>query len=466
MALLADRDLEMFRDQFPGVVLTSGDADYDEARSLCNGDIDRRPAVIARCSTATDVAEAIRFGRRLGLEIAVRGGGHSFAGASVVEGGLMIDLSPMRTVSVDSEARRAVCGGGATLGDLDAATQAHGLAVTAGIVSHTGVGGLTLGGGMGWLTHRAGLTIDNLVEAQVVTADGAVLRAADDENADLFWAIRGGGGNFGVVTSFTYRLHEIGPIIQFGLFFYGLDQAPEALRHSRELMASLPVQAGALTFGLSAPPERFVPEEYHFTPGYAVIVIGFGSPEEHERIVAPLRDALPPLFELVTRMPYVELQKMFDEAAGWGLHAYEKGLYLDDLSEDAITVLAEHLPRKSSPLSLVGIYPLDGAYLQVGEDETAFGGRRATHCYMVTVAAMCPDPEQLPAERAWVRSFWDGLRPAAIGSGAYINTMSEYDEDRVRASYGPTKYQRLATIKAKYDPANIFHLNSNIKPAG
>jgi hypothetical protein len=466
MALLADRDLEMFRDQFSGVVLTSGDADYDEARSLCNGDIDRRPAVIARCSTATDVAEAIRFGRRLGLEIAVRGGGHSFAGTSVVEGGLMINLSPMRTVSVDPEARRAVCGGGATLGDLDAATQAHGLAVTAGIVSHTGVGGLTLGGGMGWLTHRAGLTIDNLVEAQVVTADGAVLRAAEDENADLFWAIRGGGGNFGVVTSFTYRLHEIGPMIQFGLFFYGADQAAEALRHSRELMAGLPAQAGALTIGTSAPPEPFVPEQYQFTPGYAVIVIGLGSPEEHERIVAPLRDALPPLFELVTPMPYVELQKMFDESAGWGLHTYEKGLYLDDLSEDAITVLAEHLPRKSSPLSLVGIYPLDGAYLQVGDDETAFGGRRATRCYMVTVAAICPDPEQLPAERAWVRSFWDALRPAATGSGAYINTMSEYDEDRVRASYGPTKYQRLATIKAKYDPANIFHLNSNIKPAG
>jgi FAD/FMN-containing dehydrogenase len=465
MPQFTDHDLEAFRGQLCGVVSTPGDPYYDPARSVWNGDINRHPAVIARCSTETDVVEALQFGRRHGLEIAVRGGGHSSSGASVVEGGLMVDLSPMRMVSVDPAIRRAVCGGGATLADLDAATQAHGLAVTTGIVSHTGVGGLTLGGGMGWLTHKAGLTIDNLVEAQVVTAEGDILRASADENSDLFWAIRGGGANFGVVTSFTYNLHQIGPIIQFGLFFYGPDQSVEALRLSRELMASLPSQAGALTFGISAPPEPFVPERYHFMPGYAVMVVGFGSTEEHERVVAPLRDALAPLFELVTPMPYVELQKMFDEAASWGLHAYDKALYLDDLSDDAITTLAEQLPRKESPLSLVGIYPLDGTYLQVADDETAFGGHRSSARYLVTVAAQCAEPAQLPAERAWVRSFWEALRPAAIGSGAYINTMSEYDEDRVRATYGPEKYERLASLKAKFDPGNVLHLNTNIKPA-
>jgi FAD/FMN-containing dehydrogenase len=464
MALSFASGVETFRARFGGEVVVPGDPSYDEVRSVWNGDIDRYPAVIARCSTADQVAAALKFGRREGLEISVRGGGHSFAGFSVCNGGLMINLSEMRQVSVDPGTRRARCGGGATWADVDAATQPYGLAVPGGIVSHTGIAGLTLGGGMGWLTHRAGLTCDNLVSAEVVTADGRILTASAQENADLFWAIRGGGGNFGIVTSFEYRLHEAGPLAHLGLFFWGVDQGAEALRLSRDFAAALPAAMGTIIAGLCAPPQPFVPEQYHFVPGYALLVAGWGSAEDHEQAVKPIRQALPPLFELVTPIPHTELQKMFDEAYHWGIFAYEKALYLDELTDEAIAVVTEHVPRMSSPLSFVPILRLDGAYLQVADDETAFGGSR-TPCYALNIAAASSSPEGLEADRAWVRSFWEALRPHAGGSGSYVNFMAEHDDDRVRASYGPTKYERLAHIKAAYDPDNVFHLNANITPA-
>jgi FAD/FMN-containing dehydrogenase len=464
MASVSDSSVETFRKEFGGQVLAGGDAGYDEARSVWNGDIDRRPAVIARCSTAGDVAKAIGFARSEGLEIAVRGGGHNFAGTGVCEGGLMIDLSGMREVVVDAAARRARCAGGATWADLDGATQAFGLAVTGGFISHTGVGGLTLGGGMGWLTRKAGLSCDNLVSAEVVTADGRILTASAEENADLFWAIRGGGGNFGVVTSLEFRLHEVGPMVNLALFFYSVEQGAHALRSARDYIKTAPEGVAPFIGGLSAPPAPFVPEQYQLMPGFGVLVVGWGTPEEHAAAIAPIRDAAPPLFEFVTPIPYAELQKMFDEGNPWGILAYEKALYLDELTDAAIDVFVDFLPRKLSPLSFVPVFPLGGAYREPAEADTAFGGSRNAG-FVFNIAAICPTPELLEADRAWVREFWEALRPYATGTGSYVNFIADPDEDRVRASYGAEKYDRLARIKSEYDPDNVFHLNANIKPA-
>jgi hypothetical protein len=456
--------VETLRAVMGGPVIGPADGDYDQARRVWNAGIDRRPAMIARCASAADVAAAVTFAAEHDLEITVRGGAHSMSGASVADRGLMIDLSQLNQVSVDPQAKRARAGGGALLAGLDAATQAHGLAVPAGVVSHTGVGGLTLGGGMGWLTRQAGLSIDNLVSAQVVTADGQIRRAAVDENPDLFWAIRGGGGNFGVVTEFEFRLHEVGPVVQVGLLFWGLEQGPDMLRLAREIIAALPRELNIIIAGLNAPPAPFVPEQHHHRPGYALAVAGFGSAGQHHQVLARIRQALPPLWEFATPMPYVALQQMLDEANAWGFHTYDKGTYLEDLSDEAIEIVAGHLPRKSSPLSALLFYRLDQAYSQAGEDDTAFSGGRSPR-FAVFIVAVCPTPQLLAADRTWARSFWEALRPHSPGPGSYVNAMTEFDDDRVRAAYGPAKYDRLATIKAKYDPQNLFHHNANIQPA-
>jgi FAD/FMN-containing dehydrogenase len=295
--------VDALRDQVRGDVLVAGDEGYDQARAVWNGDIDRRPAVIVRCAGTGDVQAALRHAVEHGLEVALRGGAHSIAGMSVVDDGMMIDLSRMNAVVVDTETCRAQVGGGALLADLDAATQQHGLAVPAGIISHTGVGGLTLGGGMGWLTRKHGLTIDNLVAAEVVTADGRVLRATEDEQADLFWALRGGGGNFGVVTEFELALHAVGPTVHFGMVFWGLDQRRDALRVCREVVASLPDDVNVVIGAVNAPPEPFVPQEHQMAPGIAALVVGFGAEEEHEQVLARLRGGLAPLWEFATPMP-------------------------------------------------------------------------------------------------------------------------------------------------------------------
>lgn len=456
--------LDGLRASMAGAVIDREDPGYDEARKLWNGSIDRHPAVIARCASPADVAAAILFARQHALEIAVRGGAHSMPGVSTVEDGLVIDLSALNQVSVDPVAKRARVGGGALLGDLDAATQEHGLAVPAGLVSHTGVGGLTVGGGMGWLTRLGGLTIDNLVSAEVVTADGRILRAADDENDDLFWAIRGGGGNYGVVTEFEFRLHDVGPICHLGLLFWSLDDGAEMLRMAREMIPGLPPTINVIIAGLHAPPAPFVPEQHRLQPGYALMIVGFGSADEHAATLQSLRDGLPPLWEFVDSIPYVALQQMLDEANAWGFYGYDKGSYVADLSDEAIAVVTEQLPAKSSPLSVLLFYRLDGAYSQVPEDATAFSGGRSPR-YAVFIIGLCPVPELLEAERAWVRSFWEALRPHSIDIGSYVNALSDVDEDRLRASYGPAKYERLAAIKRSYDPDNVFHRNANIKPA-
>lgn len=464
MAQVSGVDVEALRTAITGQVFLPDDAGYEEARTVWNGAIDRRPAVIARCVNAADVSTAIGFARAQDLEIAVRGGAHNTGGNSTVDGGLQIDLSLMRTVTVDPEARRARVGGGALLGDLDAATQAHGLAVPAGVVSHTGVGGLTLGGGMGWLTRKAGLSIDSLVSAEVVTADGRILQASEHDNSDLFWAIRGGGGNFGVVTNFEFVVHPAGPLVQFALLFWSLDRTAEVLRLAEELVTTLPADLNIIMGGLNAPPAPFVPEQHRFQPGFALLITGFGSEQEHAAVVERLREKLPPLFDFITPMPFVELQKLIDEANAFGLLAYDKGLYLGELSEGAIAVVAEHLPRKASPLSLVLFYRLDGAYSEVPEEQTAFGGGRSPR-WNVFLIALADNPASLEADRQWVRTLWEALQPHALVIGSYVNGETEFEDERVRSSYGPAKYERLARIKATYDPDNVFHRNANISPA-
>jgi FAD/FMN-containing dehydrogenase len=457
--------VEALRSAMAGPVLLPGDEGYDKARAIWNGDIDRRPTAVAQCRTPDDVAAALRFAQQEGLEVAVRGGAHAFSGNAVCDDGLMIDLSAMREVRVDPESRRAVVGGGATWVDVDGATQAHGLAVTGGTVSHTGVAGLTLGGGMGWLTKKLGLTCDNLVSADVVSADGRCVHASPDEHPNLFWAIRGGGGNFGVVTAFEFALHPVGPEVHLGLFFWSMDDSVAALTLCRDVIPALPDDASALiAAALHAPPLPAVPEQHHFTPGHALIVVGFGSADDHARAVAPIRERLEPLFEIVTPIPYTELQLMLDPAAPWGVRAYEKTLDVDNLSDDVIATVTELATRKTSPMSFMPIFYLDGAFCRVSEDDTAFGGRRTPH-YAMHLAAVSPDADGLAADRNWVRSMWEALRPLAQSDGGYVNFMGEATDDRVRAAYGPQKYERLARIKAEYDPGNILHRNANIKPA-
>lgn len=447
-----------------GGVVEPTDDQYDKERAVWNADVDRRPAVIAQCASAADVAAAVRFATAVGMEIAVRGGAHSTAGACVTDDGLVIDLRRLNDVTIDPVAKRVRVGGGALLRDMDAATQAYGLAVPSGLVGHTGVGGLALGGGMGWLSRSCGLTVDSLLAAEIVTADGQTCRAAEDENPDLFWAIRGGGGNFGVVTNFEFRAHDVGPIVQFGLFFWGADQGVDALRAMRDVAHDLPRDLNVVLACMNAPPAPFVPEEHHFAPGYALLMTGFGSAEQHAAVAGAVRARLAPLFEFVTPMSYVDLQQLLDEANAWGQLHYDKGTDLADLSDEVIAVVTEHMPRRNSPMSLALLYPLAGAFSEVGEDDTAFGGSRTPH-YSLVIVGTALDPQVLAAERAWVRSFWEALQPLTSGIGSYVNLMAEFEPDRVRASYGPPKYQRLARIKAKHDPGNVFHHNANIEPA-
>lgn len=455
--------IEELRAAMAGVVFTPEDSDYDQARLLWNADADRRPAVVARCSSAADVVAALRYARAEGLEVAVRCGAHSVSGQSGVDGGLVVDLSGMREVTVDPERKLARAGGGALISDLDAATQAHGLAVPTGLVGHTGIGGLTLGGGMGWLTRQAGMACDNLESVEIVVADGRILRASAERDADLFWAVRGGGGNFGVVTEFEYRLHEVGPMIQFGFLFWEAERGREALRAIREAVVTLPRSCNVVVAGLNAPPAPFVPAEHHLKPGFALILCGFGDPDEHTGAVARVSAALPPLVEAVTPMPYTVLGQAFDEANAWGQYAYETSARYAELTDDVIDVMVAQLGGRTSPATALLTYRLDQAYSEVDPDATAFGGTRDPQ-YNTFMLVIAPDAETMGVDRSWARGVRDNLAPFALDAGGYVNAMAEREEHRVRAAYGD-KYDRLARIKAEYDPGNVFHRNINIKPA-
>jgi hypothetical protein len=464
MAAISNTAIEELRTAVAGVVAVPGEPGYDEAVNIWNGAITKRPGVVCRCTTDADVIAALRAARSNGLEVSVRGGGHNYGGFALTDGGLMIDLTPMKTVTVDPDARVATCGGGVTWAEMDAATQQHGLAAPCGFISTTGVAGLTLGGGIGWLSRYAGLSSDNLRAATVVTADGTVLRASDTDNPELVWALRGGGGNFGVVTSFEFALHPVGPIVHLAMFFYAPDQGREMLRFGRDFVVTLPDDCAVFMAGLNAPPEPFVPEPHQGAPMWALLVVGLANADRHARLIAPVRAGTAPVFEMVTPIPYVALQQMFNGSAPWGIRAYEKAVYLDELSDPAIDVMVEQQPKKTSPLSFLPIFVLGGAYARADEEMSAFGGRR--NCkYVVNIAAAGLSEELYQADRAWVQAYWDALVPHSLGIGSYINFIADDDQDRVRAAFGPAKYARLARIKATYDPDNTFHLNPNIQPA-
>ena len=462
MAKAIGSDPSALRAAMRGTLLEPGDAGYDEARKVWNAAIDAHPALIARPLSADDVAKAVSYAVQHGLEIAVRGGAHGVSGKATVDNGMMIDLSGMNAVAVDPANRRARVGGGALLKDVITAAQEHGLALPVGLVGHTGVGGLTLGGGMGWLSRKHGLTLDNMVSAEVVTADGQIRRAGAGENPDLFWAIRGGGGNFGVVTEFEFALHPVGPIVHLGMLFWGLDHGREVLRLAGEIGASMPPDINIVAAALNAPPAPFVPAEHQMQPGYALMVVGFGSPEEHAAFVSKARERLSPLWEFVTPMPYAALQQMLDEGNAWGFYSYEKGGQVAELSDEVIGVVTERVPQKQSPLTAMLFYRVDGAYSSVPDDDTAYAGERKPGWYVFPIA-VCPAAEMLPAEREWVRGTLGALAPHLV-KRTYVNTVDE-DHSDIRVAYGAKKYDRLAQIKRVYDPANVFHRNANIQPA-
>ncbi len=457
---------QRFASSFGGTCFSPSDPGFAEARAAAvwNGAVRRQPSLIVRPRSNEEVVQAVAFALGEGSELTVRGGGHGFAGNTVADGAVMIDLSAMRAVRVDPASQRATVGAGASWADLDAATAGHGLAVVGGTVSHTGVAGLTLGGGMGWLTRMQGLSCDNLVAATLVTADGRVVTASEGQHPELFWGLRGAGANFGVVTQLEFALHPVNPMANIGLLFWGASEARRALQFARDYVSVLPEGTNALLAGMTAPAAPFVPAEYHGVDGFAVVVVSWGSQEDHAAALQPLRE-LSPQFEMVSPIPYVELQKLLDDDAPWGSLSYEKGLYLDELSDDVIDLLVEEFPRKTAPLTMLPMFRLHGAYCRVPEDATAFGGRRRP-VWVLSVTATASDPASFDADRAWVRRVWEALRAHSEDGSTYLNFASDPEDAqaRARSSFGDVKYRRLAALKARWDPENVFCHNANIRP--
>jgi FAD/FMN-containing dehydrogenase len=447
---------------FRGELLLPASLGYDAARRIWNGAIDRRPACIARCTNVADVVAAVRFAREHELLVAVRGGGHGVAGHAVCDGGLVIDLSPMKGIRVDPATRTARAEAGVLWGELDRETQLFGLATVGGIVTHTGIAGLTLGGGLGWLMRKHGATVDNLLSVDLVTADGDLVTANADEHPELFWGVRGGGGNFGVVTSFEYRLHPLGPVVLAGPVFYPLEDARELLRLYREFSAGAPDELTTI-FELSvAPPAPFLPEEVH---GRQVVMVGAcyaGAPDDGAEAVRPLKQFGRPIVDLLEPKPYTALQSMFDPMVPHGWHRYWKSVELPPLTDEAIDTLVEHAPAVTSPKSYCIVFQLGGALARVGEDETAFNQRAAAHNVNINAVWTEEDPEPERHLR-WARGFFDALRPHA-GDRVYVNFLGEEGDHRVRQAYGARSYERLVELKRAYDPTNLFRLNQNIRP--
>jgi FAD/FMN-containing dehydrogenase len=447
-------------DGFAGTVLTPGHVRYDHARAVFNAAVDRRPALIAEAADARDVAAAVEHARRLDLPIAVRAGGHSGAGYGVVDDGLVIDVRPMQRVEVDIAARTVRAGAGLTWAQLDAATQAHGLAVTGGRVSHTGVAGLTLGSGSGWLERMQGLTADNLLGATVVTADGDIVRTGAHEHPDLFWALRGGGGNFGVVTELQLAVHPVGPTVLGGMLIFDWSRAGEVLAAYRDLMQAAPDELGGGAVLRLAPPAPFVPDDLVGEPVLAIVVAAFGEPAEAERLVAPLR-ALDPVADAVAPMPYVALQSMLDDANPHGMQNHWKAGFLDDLPDAAIDDAVDVAARIRSPLTVVLLQPLRGAYARVEEHATALSHRDAGWAYHAL--SLWADPADSAVNRAWTDALAAAMEPYGHGA-AHPNYVSDDAGDRVRRFYGAETYERLVAVKERWDPQNVFALNQNIRP--
>jgi hypothetical protein len=452
--------LQALPGSFRGELIRPEDPSYDEHRKVWNGSIDRSPAVIAHCAEAADVTAALRFARDQELLVALRSGGHSYPGLSVCDAGMVIDLGQMKGIRIDPEARTARVEAGVLLGELDEATQAHGLAVPAGIVTHTGLTGLTLGGGVGWLERKHGLTIDQLLHVDVVTADGEQVSASEDENADLFWGLRGGGGNFGVVTEFEFRLNPVGPTVLAGPVIWPMEDAPRVLRFYREWIKGVPEELTTIVTCRRVLPVPTVPEELH---GRHVVIVGCcyaGPVEEGERVLRPMREFGSPLLDVCEPRPFVEHQAMLDPAFPHGWWYYIRSANLGELSDEVIDLLVDHGLRIASPVTVFSIFQLGGAVARVGEDDAAFAGRDAGH--VLNIIGITRTGEGFEPEREWARGLWSALQPHH--QNVYVNFLMEEGEDRVREAYGATKYDRLKALKRKYDPDNLFRLNQNIPP--
>jgi FAD/FMN-containing dehydrogenase len=454
-------DIAGLQDGFRGELLHPGDPGYEDARRVWNGSISRFPALIARCAGVADVITAVRFARDTGLLVAVRGGGHSFPGLSVCDGGLLIDLSPMKGIRVDPEARTVTAQAGVLLGELDRDTQAFGLAVPSGIVTHTGLSGLTLGGGINWVMRKYGLTIDQLLSVDLITADGEFVKASASENPDLFWGVRGGGGNFGIVTQFEFRLNPVGPIVLAGPIFWPMEESPNVLRFYREWIAEAPDELMTIVVHRKAPPLPFVPLELHGKLVVSVVCCYAGPVEDGEKAVKPLKAFGSPVLDLCVSKPFLAHQAMFDLSFQHGWWYYMRACDVAELTDEVIDITVDHSLRINSPLTAFPIWQRGGAAARVGEDETAFGGRSAGHTFNIT--AVTATGEGFDQEREWVRNFWSALEP--YHTSVYVNFLMEEGEERIRQAYGAEKYYRLKALKRRYDPDNFFRLNQNIGPA-
>jgi len=458
---ISNAAIDKLKSGFEGDVLLPGNEAYESARKIWNAMVDKRPAVIARCATTADVVRGVRFAKENGLLLAIRGGGHNIAGLALCDGGIVVDLSRMKAATVDAVARRGTIEAGATLADFDAATQAHGLATPVGINSTTGLAGLTLGGGFGWLSRRYGMTIDNLLSAEVVTADGSVVRASATEQPDLFWALRGGGGNFGVVTRFEFRLHPVGPNLLSGLIVYSMSEAKSVLRQYRDFIAKAPEALNVWTVMRKAPPLPFLPASVHGTDILALALIHSGDPKEGEALIAPLRKFGKPLGEHVGVQPYVNWQKAFDPLLEPGARNYWKSHNLTKIEDGLVDAVIDAIRKLPSPQCEIFFGAVGGATARPAPDSTAYPSRDAQ--FVMNVHGRWESAADDQRCIGWARDFFKASAPFA-GSGAYVNFLTADETDRVRSAYGPN-FTRLAQVKRKYDPSNFFRVNQNIEPA-
>lgn len=447
---------------FRGELIRSEDDSYDEARSVFNAMIDRHPALIARCTGVADVIAAANFARENELVVAVRGGGHHVAGYGVCDSGIVIDLSPMKGVWVDPSARTARAQAGLTWGEFDRETQQFGLATTGGRITHTSIAGQTLGCGSGWLERKYGLTCDNLISADVVTAGGEFLKASESENEDLFWGLRGGGGNFGIVTSFEYRLHPVGPIVLGGMLLHSFSRAKELLRFWRDYIQEAPDELGTAPAIFTAPPAPFVPEHMKGQPAIGLIVCYAGSVEEGEEAVRPLKEFGPPEVDLVQPMPYTVVQSLLDPGNPPGKRNYWKSENMNQFSDEAIDTLVEQASTVTSPFTQIVLEPKGRAISRIGERDTAIGGRDAADT--LYIFTLWENPSEDDIHIAWTRGFMEAMRPYTV-PGISLNFTSDQGQNKVKDFFGRDgKYERLVALKNKYDPTNLFRLNQNIRP--
>ena len=456
--------IEELRGNFRGQILTSKDTGYEEGRKVWNGMIDKHPSVIAQCADEDDVEKALGFARSNNLEIAVRGGGHNVAGFSTCDNGIVIDLSPMKNIEIDKNAGTAHAQAGLTWGEFDKVTQEAELATTGGLISTTGIAGFTLGGGFGWLVRKYGMTIDSLLSVEMILANGERVTASPTEYPDLFWGVRGGGGNFGIVTSFNYKLHPVGPEVYGGVLFHPVSKAKELLKFYNSWVRSIPDELSTTTAIITAPPEPFVPKELVGTQMIIVAVCYAGDKEKGEKILKPLRDFTPAAIDVVGPIPYVALQGMLDASAPKGIHSYWRTHYLNDLTDASIETIVEqtsHL-KNLSPFSALHIHHWEGAISRVKPEETAFSHRNAR--FVINVVGLWMPEDDADKHIKWVKGFSDNVKQFSTGN-IYLNFLADTGEDKVMAAYGKDKYAKLVQLKNKYDPKNLFHLNQNIIPS-